>query len=109
VILPGSSGDADRRHFGRKRIRVNLEIEWGGATLNAMVRDIGPQGLFAELSPQLWVGAAFRARLIVNPVMDLNCTVRRVEPGKGIGLSFEVPEESSKAQIQALLADLPPL
>ena len=67
-----------------------MEIEWGAAVLTGIVRDIGPRGLFVELTPPLWVGAAFRARLIVNPVLLLDCTVVRVEPGKGIAVVFEV-------------------
>jgi hypothetical protein len=106
AVAGGFSG-SERRQFQRKRLRANLEIEWGSATLNGMVRDIGPQGLFVEIKPPLWVGAAFLARLIVNPVMVLNCTVRRVEPGKGIAVSFEVLEENVKAQLVSLLEALP--
>ena len=72
------------------------------------VRDIGPRGLFVEMAPPLWVGAAFRARLIVNPVLLLDCTVARVEPGRGIAVIFEVAEESGKAQLEALLVSLSP-
>jgi hypothetical protein len=103
----GGFTGSERREFHRKRLRANLEIEWGSATLNGMVRDIGPQGLFVEIKPPLWVGAAFLARLIVNPVLVLNCTVRRVEPGSGIAVSFAVPEESGKAQLAALIEALP--
>ena len=97
----------ERRQFHRRQFRAKLEIEWGAATLIATVRDIGPQGLFIELTPPLWVGAAFRAYLCVNPIIPLNCTVRRVEPGKGFAVTFEVPEESGKVQLGALLAALP--
>lgn len=104
------SGEADqtnRREFHRRRFRAKLEIEWGSTTLTAIVRDIGPEGLFAELTPQLWVGATFHARLLMNPVLKLDCKVRRVEPGGGIAVSFELPEESGKAQLAAILASLP--
>jgi hypothetical protein len=105
--VTGELSGSERRQFNRKRLRANLEIEWGSATLNGMVRDIGPQGLFVEIIPPLWVGAAFLARLIVNPVMVLECTVRRVEPSRGIGVSFEIPEESVKSQLESLLESLP--
>ncbi len=49
------------------------------------------------------------AHLAVNPPLRLNCTVRRVEPGTGIAVTFEMPEESDKAQLEALLAQLPKL
>jgi hypothetical protein len=102
-----ASTEGDRRDFHRRKLQADLEIEWGSATLIAAVRDIGPHGLFVELKPPLWVGAAFHARLIVNPVLPLDCTVRRVEPGGGIALSFELLDESGKAQLEALLAALP--
>ena len=87
---------------------MTIEIEWGSAVLKGTVRDIGPRGLFVELTPPLWVGAEFRARLNLNPVLSLNCTVARVEPGAGIGVIFEIPEESGKAQLEALLMSLSP-
>jgi hypothetical protein len=99
----------ERRQFHRRKYRGKLEIEWGSATLTGDIRDIGPSGLFVELNPPLWMGAAFRARLILNPVLMLNCTVARVEPGVGIAVVFEVAEESGRAQLEALLLSLPSL
>jgi hypothetical protein len=98
---------AERRQFQRKKFRGKLEMEWGSALLTGEVRDIGPRGLFVELKPPLWVGAAFRARLILDPVLLLDCTVARVEPGTGIAVVFEVAEESGKSQLESLLVSLP--
>jgi hypothetical protein len=97
----------DRRQFLRRKFRGKLEMEWGSAILTGDVRDIGPRGLFVELTPPLWVGAAFRARLILNPILLLDCTVARVEPGTGIAVVFEAAEESGKAQLESLLVSLP--
>jgi hypothetical protein len=97
----------ERRHFLRRKFRGKLEMEWGSAVLSGDVRDIGPRGLFVELTPPLWVGAAFRARLILSPILLLDCTVARVEPGTGIGVIFEVAEESGRAQLESLLESLP--
>jgi hypothetical protein len=97
----------ERRHFLRRKFRGKLEMEWGSIVLSGDVRDIGPRGLFVELTPPLWIGASFRARLILNPILLLDCTVARVEPGKGIGVVFEVAEEIGKAQLESLLASLP--
>lgn len=97
----------ERRQFNRRRLVGTIEIEWGSSTLTGLVRDIGPQGLFIELSPPLWVGATFIARLVVEPPLELNCTVRRVEPGTGIAVTFELRQESGKDQLQNLLAQLP--
>lgn len=62
-----------------------------------------------ELTPPLWLGAAFRARLKLNPVLLLDCTVVRIEPGTGIGVIFEVAEDSGKTQMEGLLVGLPAL
>jgi hypothetical protein len=99
---------SERRRFQRLKFRGKLEIEWGSALLTGEVRDIGPAGLFVEMTPPLWIGAEFRARLLVKPVLLLNCTVTRVEPGMGVGVRFEVAEESGKAQLEALLTSLSP-
>jgi hypothetical protein len=98
----------ERRHFQRRKFRGKMEMEWGSTILSGDVRDIGPGGLFVELTPPLWVGAAFRARLMLKPVLSLDCTVVRVEPGTGMAVVFEVAEESGKAQLEALLASLSP-
>jgi len=57
----------ERRQFNRRKLVGVIEIEWGSSTLTGLVRDIGPQGLFVELSPPLWVGATFFARLEGDP------------------------------------------
>jgi hypothetical protein len=44
---------------------------------------------------------------MIEPPLQLNCTVRRVEPGMGIAVIFELPGESGKAQLETLLAQLP--
>jgi hypothetical protein len=106
--LEGTPNRTERRHFQRRKFRGTLEIEWGAAVLKGTVRDIGPRGLFVELSPQLWIGASFRARLNLNPVLSLDCTVARVEPGAGIAVIFEISEQSGKAQLEALLMSLSP-
>jgi PilZ domain len=107
--LAGTPADKERRQSQRRKFRGKIEIEWGSTTLTGTVRDISPQGLFVELMPPLWVGASFSARVILNPVLQLVCTVRRVEPGKGIGVEFQISEGSEKARLNDILADLPPL
>lgn len=97
----------ERRQFNRRKCSETLEIEWGASILTGLVRDIGPQGLFVELTPPLWVGARFLARLVVDPPLQLNCVVRRVEPGTGFAITFELPDESGKGQLERFLASLP--
>jgi hypothetical protein len=97
----------ERRHSQRRKLNAKIEIEWGASVLAGTVRDIGPRGLFIELMPPLWMGATFVARLVVEPMLSLNCTVRRVEPGMGIAVTCSPLDEIGKAQFEALLASLP--
>jgi hypothetical protein len=97
----------ERRHAQRRKYRGNIEIDWGSNVLEANVRDIGPGGLFAELMPPLWVGATFNARLLVDPVLLLQCTVARVDPAQGIAVIFRVTEDRGKVQLESLLQSLP--
>ena len=100
---------ADRRRWQRKKIRANIEMEWGSTLLTGIVRDIGPQGLFIEMTQPLWVGATFRARLRLDSDLWLNCKVVRVEPGSGMAVLFEVAEERGKTQLETLMANLRPV
>jgi hypothetical protein len=102
-----ASARVERRQFNRRKFQGTIEIEWGSATLKASVRDLGPQGLFVELVPPLWVGATFSARLVLDPPLQMTCTVCRVEPVAGFAVAFNLPEESGKAQLVELLATLP--
>ena len=99
----------ERRKYRRLKFRGKIEIEWGSAILTGTVQDICAQGMFIALTPPLWMGATFSARLLVRPAIPLHCTVRRVDPGKGIAVTFEVPEESGRAQLGSLLTALPAL
>ena len=60
-------------------------------------------GLFIELAEPPGFGAHFTANLALNVPLQLHCVVRRVVPGRGIGVSLAVPAESKK-RFEALLA-----
>jgi hypothetical protein len=104
---PSTSTESERREFGRRKLHRVLEIEWGAATLTGVVRDIGPRGLFVGLEFPLWMGASFAARLMVDPVLKLNCTVRRIEPRVGIAVAFDLLEEDGQERLSMPLASLP--
>lgn len=97
----------ERRHFPRKQLRIGIEMEWGSAVLRGTVRDLSTGGLFVELVPPLWIGAAFQARLLLQPVVSLDCTVVRVEPGVGVGVTFDVRDAQGRTQIEKLLVSAP--
>jgi hypothetical protein len=82
-----------------------LEIEWGSAWLKGRSRDISAGGMFIESEDVLWVGAGFRARMSAERALWLECSVKRVEPGHGMGVTVAVPEDHQE-HFQKLLAKL---
>lgn len=100
------AGASNRRRSPRYRYQAVLEIEWGSARLKALTRDISANGMFIEAEDVLWVGAGFRARLATESPMWLECLVKRVEPGRGMGVTVELRENNSQAHYQDLLAKL---
>jgi PilZ domain len=96
----------ERRRAPRYRYEASLEIEWGSARLRARTRDISENGMFIEADDVLWVGAGFRARLAVERPLWMECSVKRVEPGQGMGVTVEVPEDQGLRYYKELLAKL---
>ena len=97
---------SDLRRAPRYGYQASLEIEWGSAHLRARTRDISASGMFVEAEDVLWVGAAFRARLITERPCWLECSVKRVEPGLGMGVTVELREDQSQRHYRDLLAKL---
>ena len=95
----------ERRWAPRYRFHADLEIEWGSTVLRARTRDISASGMFIESADPLWVGAGFSAQLTLDKPVKLNCSVKRVEPGRGMGVSFSPTEEHQEA-LQALINHL---
>src|ERR1700738_1476556 len=80
----------ERRWAPRYSFRAELEIEWGSALLRAKTRDISASGMFIESSDTLWVGAGFTARLALDRPVKLDCSVKRVEPGRGMAVTVSM-------------------
>ena len=104
----GDSGArySEKRRAPRYRYQAALEIEWGSAWLKGRTRDISACGMFIESEDVLWVGAGFRARMSNERPLWLECSVKRVEPGRGMGVTFAVQEAQSQKHFEALLAKL---
>lgn len=96
----------DRRRAPRYAYRASLEIEWGSARLKARTRDISVGGMFIESEDILWVGAGFRAQLVTDRPVWLECSVKRVEPGRGMGVTIAVPEDPKAHPYQEILTRL---
>jgi hypothetical protein len=96
----------DRRRSPRYPYQACLEIEWGSARLKARTRDISAGGMFIESEDVLWVGAGFRAQLVTDRPVWLECSVKRVEPGLGMGVTIALPEDANAHPYQEILTRL---
>jgi len=52
------------------------------------------------------VGAGFRAQLVTDRPVWLECSVKRVEPGQGMGVTIALPEDHNTHPYQEILAKL---
>ena len=98
----------ERRWAPRYAFRADLEIEWGSALLRGNTRDISSSGMFIEAPDTLWVGAGFVARLNLSQPLHLDCLVKRVEPGQGMGVTVALRETESQRLYHSLLSSLSP-
>jgi len=96
----------ERRWAPRYSFRADLEIEWGSAVLRASTRDISANGMFIEAMDPLWIGAGFTARLNLERPLKLDCFVKRIEPGHGMGVAVAIAESDSQKLFQDLLFTL---
>jgi hypothetical protein len=96
----------ERRWAPRFSFSADLEIEWGSALLRAKTRDISANGMFIESPDTLWIGAGFSARLALDHPVKMDCSVKRVEPGRGMAVAVTVSEQQHHQRYQDLLATL---
>ena len=94
-----------RREFARYRFHVAAEIAWQSRKTWGRVTDVSRGGLFVEMSEPPFLGANFVLDLALNLPLRVNCVVRRVVPGLGVGVAMSVPEQSKK-RFEALLLAL---
>jgi hypothetical protein len=97
---------SERRWAPRYRFHAELEIEWGSAILRGRTRDVSANGMFIESPDTLWVGAGFTARLALERPVQMNCSVKRIEPGQGMAVTLTLPEQQHQLRYQDLLTVL---
>ena len=97
---------SENRWAPRYSFRASLDIEWGSAVLRANTRDISSNGMFIESADTLWVGAGFTAHLALDRPVKVDCSVKRIEPGRGMGVSVRVSETQHEQRYLDLLASL---
>lgn len=92
----------ERRWAQRYDFRAALDIEWGSAVLRASTRDVSSNGMFIESVDPLWVGAGFTASLQLDRPVTVVCFVKRVEPGRGMGVSVSFPDQQQESYHQLI-------
>jgi hypothetical protein len=97
-----SSRRIERRWAPRYDFRAGLDIEWGSAVLRASTRNVSSSGMFIESSDPLWVGAGFTANLLLDRPLKVVCFVKRVEPGRGMGVSVSFPDQQQDTYQQLI-------
>ncbi|MGH9741585.1 MAG: PilZ domain-containing protein [Candidatus Acidiferrum sp.] len=97
---------SERRWAPRYSFRANLDIEWGSAVLRASTRDISSNGMFIESADPLWIGAGFTAHLALDSPLKVDCSVKRIEPGRGMGVSVTLADGQPEQSYLDLLASL---
>ena len=90
----------ERRWARRYSFRADLEV------LRASTRDISANGMFIEAADPLWIGAGFTARLNLPQPLTVDCSVKRIEPGRGMGVSVALAESESQRIYHELLSTL---
>jgi hypothetical protein len=99
-------GTIERRKSLRYKFEGAIAINWGGTVLSGRVREIDSRGMFVEISNPLWIGATFYSQLMADTPILLDCVVRWIEPGRGMGLSFVPPSEEGRKRFAALIDTL---
>ena len=93
----------ERRRFPRYPFQSDVELQWGFETLPALITDVSVGGMFIATNNPLWVGASFTARMVLAEPLALNCVVRRVLPGKGMGVLFVDLNDEARARLESLV------
>ena len=96
----------ERRRSPRFACNLQLAIQWGSSLILGEVKQISAEGIFVEVSGPLWVGASFAAQLMVDEAVAVDCVVRRVEPRRGMGLTFAASQTTGRAAIASLIKRL---
>jgi hypothetical protein len=94
-----------RRSFTRYQFRVQAEMVWQSRRAWGRVVDISRGGMFIGVDNNFRLNATFSVFLALNVPLQLDCRVRRIVPGRGVGVSLTVPRDM-KARFDALLLAL---
>ena len=92
------------RVFTRYYFYVDAEIAWRLRTLWGRVSNISRGGMFIEVADPPPLNTSVSVYLALDTPLRLECVVRRVVAGRGIGVTLTVPEEGETRFEGLLLA-----
>ena len=95
-----------KRRSPRYTFRARLDVEWGSTALRAEVCDLSREGMQLSMPQPLWIGATFKARMALAEPLEVDCVVRRVLPGQGMGVEFVAVPQASHDRLASLLDEL---
>lgn len=96
----------ERRRQLRYACKINVVIGWGSNMLSGIARDLSAEGMFVETRDPLWLRAEFTARLSLPEPIEVDCVVKRVVPGQGMGVQFKDLPEAEQEQVDILVRKL---
>jgi hypothetical protein len=102
----GAMSLSSMRRSPRYSFSARLDVEWGSTALRAEVCDLSREGMMLRMPQPLWVGATFKARMALAEPLVVDCVVRRVLPGQGIGVEFVAVPSTSHDRLSSLLDEL---
>src|ERR1700683_550138 len=92
----------ERRLLPRYRFYLDVEIAWQTKLLRGRACDFSEEGMFIELRDRVCLSTCFSGRLALDAPLHVECVVRRIVRGKGVGVSIVIPEEENKVRYRAL-------
>ena len=96
----------ERRKYPRYGFQSDVELLIGSDVQAAFITDLSMGGMFIATTTPLHVGTACTARILLDPPLLLSCVVRRVIPGRGMGVSFEGLATPARARLEKVLVSL---
>lgn len=97
---------SERRKYTRYGFQSDVEIVAGSETRRAFITDISMGGMFVVTDAPLLVGTPCAVRLLFTPPLELECIVRRIMPGKGMGVEITRPSDVARVRLERLLTSL---
>lgn len=96
----------EKRNYPRYGFQADVDIEIEGKAFRAFLTDISADGMFVVAANPLWVGAVFTARLQIADPLRVQCVVKRVMVGRGMGVKFQDLSPQDRESLDKILSGL---